>query len=143
MKSFRLWFWIAVALQFINAAIHSISLFVTPQPGNETERRLFELLDTYRFDMGAGFTPTMGNLLMALSSCFTLLFAFAGLVNAMVLVKRADDVVRGLLLINVVIFGVCFAIMAVLTFLPPIVLTGLIFTLLVLTLVLQRTQSRQ
>ena len=34
---------------------------------------------------------------------------------------------KGILAINVAIFGVCFLVMAVFTFLPPIVCTGLIF----------------
>ena len=37
------------------------------------------------------------------------------------------DVMKGVMGINAIIFGICFTIMAFLTFLPPIVLTGLIF----------------
>jgi len=49
-----------------------------------------------------------------------------------------SELLGGIMLINLVVFGVCFAIMAVFTFLPPIVMTGLIFVLIALAVVLQR-----
>ena len=65
--------------------------------------------------------------------------AFAGLVNGYVLKKRVgSELLGGIMLINLVVFGVCFAIMAVFTFLPPMVMTGLIFVLIALAVVLQR-----
>ena len=140
LRNYRSWFWLAVVFQLITGAIHSISLFVTPVPGNETERQLFELVSNYRFELGSGFTPTMGELTTALSSCFTLLCVFAGLANGYLLKKRADDVTRGILLINVVIFGVCFILMAAFTFPTPIVLTGLIFICLVLAYFFRRSE---
>jgi len=139
LKNYRTWFWLAVVFQLLNATLHSVSLFVALEPTNETERQLVELLNTYRFEMGAGFNPTMSNLFTALSSCFTLLCAFAGAVNAFVLRKNAVELMSGILLINVVIFGVCFGVMAVFTFPPPIVLTGLIFVCLVVAFILRPT----
>ena len=128
-----------MVFQLLNATLHSVSLFVALEPTNETERQLVELLNTYHFEMGAGFNPTMSNLFTALSSCFTLLCAFAGAVNAFVLRKNAVELMSGILLINVVIFGVCFGVMAVFTFPPPIVLTGLIFVCLVVAFILRPT----
>jgi hypothetical protein len=140
LKNYRFWFWLAVVFQFITAGIHSISLFVTPEPGNGTERQLFELLTTYRFEMGSGFTPTMADITTALSSCFTLLYAFAGLINAFLLRRRANDLTRGVLAINVLVFGVAFAIMAAFTFPPPIILTGLVFVCLAFALYFRRLE---
>ena len=77
LTNYRTWFWLAVVFQFLNAILHSVSLFLTLEPANETERQLVELLNTYHFDMGGGFHPTMSNLFLALSSCFTLLWAAA------------------------------------------------------------------
>ena len=139
LKNYRTWFWLAVVFQLLNATLHSVSLFVALEPTNETERQLVELLNTYHFEMGAGFNPTMSNLFTALSSCFTLLCAFAGAVNAFVLRKNAVELMSGILLINVVIFGVCFGVMAVFTFPPPIILTGLIFGCLVVAFILRPT----
>lgn len=141
LKRYTIWFWAAVVFQFLTAVFHSISLFVKPEPANETERQLFTLLTTYKMDGGAGFHPTFSHLMTALSSCFTLLCVFAGLVNAFLLRKNADTgIMNGVLLINLLIFGVLFVIMAVLTFLPPIVMSGLIFVCLVIAFITFKTQ---
>jgi hypothetical protein len=137
LKRYTFWLWVAVVFQFLTAGIHAISLFVQPDPANETERQLYELITTYRMDAGAGFTPTFADLFKALSSCFTLLYAFAGLTNAFLLRRHADaGVMGGILLINLLICGAAFTIMAFLTFLPPIVLTGLVFGFLLISFLL-------
>ena len=47
---------------------------------------------------------------------------------------------KGVVGIHVLVFGICFAVMAVFTFLPPIVLTGLIFLSLLLAYFLMPRQ---
>ena len=47
--------------------------------------------------------------------------------------KKIPELMKGIILINVLVFGACFAVMAIFTFLPPIILTGLIFVSLVLS----------
>jgi hypothetical protein len=44
--------------------------------------------------------------------------------------KVTTDILKGIVRIQVVIFGMTFAVMLIFTFLPPIVLTGLVFLLL-------------
>ena len=41
--------------------------------------------------------------------------------------KTEPSVMRGIIAINLLIFGAAFAVMAYFTFLPPIICTGLIF----------------
>ena len=136
LKRYTFWLWIAVVLMFLTGAVHSISLFVRPVPANEVERQLIELMTTYKHDLGAGFHPTMGNLVTALSSCFSLLCLLGGLTNAYLLKKRIDaGILKGIVWINLLVFGICFVMMLVFTFLPPIVLTGLIVLFLMLTLI--------
>jgi len=73
-------------------------------------------------------------LFKALSSCFSLLYLLCGLINIYLLRKRVDvGLVRGLVGIQLLVLGLCFGIMSVLTFLPPIILTGLVFITLALT----------
>jgi hypothetical protein len=85
-------------------------------------------MTTYKMDLGGGFQPTFNNLFTALSSCFTFLCLFAALTNGYLLWKQTEpNVMKGILGINLVIFGAVFAMMAYFTFLPPIVCTGLIF----------------
>ena len=128
LKRYTFWLSAAVIFQFLTAALHAISLFVKPEPANETERQLMTLMTTYKMDAGAGFQPTFSNLFTALSSCFSLLCLLGGAINGWLLLNHAEPrMMRGILGINVVVFGICFAMMAFFTFLPPIVCTGLIF----------------
>jgi len=143
LKRYTFWLTAAVIFQFLTAAVHAISLFVTPEPSNDTERQLVTLVATYKMDAGGGFAPTFGNLFTALSSCFSLLCLLGGLTNGYLLLKHAEpNLMRGIIGINVVIFGICFVMMAVFTFLPPIVCTGLIFiNLLAAFIVVPRIQA--
>jgi hypothetical protein len=131
LKRYSSWLWTAVVFQFLTAAIHSLSFFRRPIPQNETERQLFDLMMTYRRDLGGGFQPTMENLFTALSACFPILCLLGGLTIAYCLKKKVTtDILKGIVRIQVVIFGMTFAVMLIFTFLPPIVLTGLVFLLL-------------
>lgn len=128
LKRYKFWFSAAIIFQVLTGVFHTISLFVKPDPANETERQLVELITTYRMDAGGGFAPTYSNLFTALSACFSLLCFYAAATNGFLLIKHTEpSVMKGILAVNVAIFGVCFLLMAVFTFLPPIVCTGLIF----------------
>ncbi len=128
LKRYTFWFSAAVIFQFITGLIHSFSLFIKPQAGNETESQMLNLMTNYKMDMGAGFHPTFFNLFTALSSCLTFLCIFAALINGYLLWKHSEpSVMKGIIVINVVIFGAVFAMMMYFTFLLPIVCVGLIF----------------
>jgi hypothetical protein len=130
-KRFTFWLWLAVVFQLLTALAHSLSFFVTQIPTNETERQLLELMGTYRLDMGAGFHRTTHQLFTALSACFPLLYLLGGLNNIYCMKKRIDaGVLRGLLAIQLIVFGIGFGVMVVFAFLPPIMLTGLVFVCL-------------
>jgi len=142
MKRFTFWLWIAVLFLLLNASLHSLTLFLTPSPANETERQLIDLMLNYKQDMGAGFHRSTQQLFIALSSCFSLLCLLAGLTNIYLLKKKVEvSVVKGLVGIQVLVFGICFGVMLALTFLPPIVLTGLIFFFLLATFVTARESA--
>jgi hypothetical protein len=133
MKKYTTWLKTAAIFQFITAVIHAMTLFVTPPPNNDTEKQIFSLMQTYHFDFGAGFHRSMSELTLALSACFSLLCLFGGLVNWYLVKKQIEpEVMKGVVTINLIVFGICFALMAVYTFLPPILLTGLIVLFLVI-----------
>jgi putative copper export protein len=97
-------------------------------------------MDTYKADMGLGFTPTFSNLFLSVSVCFTLLCLFGACLNFYLRRKKPGlEILRGVILINLVIFGICFVVMAIFTFLPPILSTGLIFVALIITYISLRT----
>jgi membrane associated rhomboid family serine protease len=123
-----------LVFQFITAVIHAMTLFMKPPPTNDTEKQLFALMDTYKFDFGAGFHRTMGELTLALSACFCLVCLLGGLLNWYLLRKKVEpEIMKGVITINLIVFGICFGLMATFTFLPPVVLTSLIFLFLILS----------
>ncbi len=128
LKKFSFWIWGAIVTQLLTAVFHSVSFFVKPEPANETEKQLMDLVTNYKQDAGMGFHPSFGNFFTALSLCFTLICLFGGILNWYFKKKNlSPELWKGLLLIETVIFGAMFIAMAVLTFLPPIVCTALMF----------------
>lgn len=133
MKKYPFWLKTAAVFQLLTAFIHSLSLFFRPPPNNETERQIFDLMQNYKFDFGGGFHRSMSDLTTGLSICFCLACLLGGLMNQYLLRKRiGDDVMQGVININLIVFGMCFAGMLIFTFLPPIILSGLVFVFLVL-----------
>jgi hypothetical protein len=145
MKKYSMWLKIAAILQFIAAIFHAITLFVTPPPNNETEKQLFTLMDTYRFDFGAGFHRTMGEMVFTLSACFCLVCLLGSLLNWYLLRKKVGpEIMRGVLTINLLVFGILFGLTVAFTFLLPIITSGLIFLFLVFSrLTIARTTKNQ
>ena len=142
LKRYTFWLWVVIVFQLLNATVHSLSFVVTQVPANETERQLLDLMMNYHQDMGAGFHRSMSQLFNALSACFTLLFLLGALNNIYILQKRvATGLVKGFLAIQLVVFGICFGLMVVLAFLPPIVMSGLVFVFLAVTFFLMPTDS--
>lgn len=131
LKRFTFWLWIALVFQLLTGGIHALSLIGAPVASNNTEQQLIDLMTHYRFDLGAGFHRSMWDLFRALSTCFTLLCLLGGLTNIYLLRKKVDPgVIKGLVGIQLVVFAIGFAVIAALTFLPPIILTGLVVLLL-------------
>src|SRR5947199_347294 len=134
MKKYTLWLKTAAIFQLIAALVHATSLFISPAPNNETEKQLFTLMDTYKLDLGAGFHRTMGELVLALSACMCLVCLLGGLLNWYLLKKKVDtEIMKGVIVINLVVFGICFGLVTVFAFLIPIVLIGLIVLFLIIS----------
>jgi hypothetical protein len=127
MKNYSTWLKTTAIFQFIAAAIHASSLFISLSPNNETEKQLFALMDTYKFDLGAGFHRTMGELTFVFSACLCLLCLFGGLLNWYLLRKKVNlEIMKGVILINLIVFGILFCLTVIFTFLLPIIQIGLI-----------------
>lgn len=76
LKRYTFWLWAAVIFQLLTAVLHSLSLFVRPEPANETERQLLMLQTTCKMDAGGGFQPTFSNLFTAQLLFFVCLSAW-------------------------------------------------------------------
>jgi hypothetical protein len=133
LKNYRNWVIAAIVFQILTGLIHSISLFVPVQATEESEKTLVELFTTQRLDFGAGFHRTLYEMFLAVSVCLTLLFLLGGLLNLYLLRKKASaEIMSGILTLQVLIFGTCFITTMKFAFLPPIILTGLSFLMLLL-----------
>src|SRR6185295_8913969 len=133
LKRYQFWLWLAVVVLLLNALIHSVTLFIEPAAQDETQRQLFDLMSSYKQDFGAGFKRSTKELVTALSACFSFLCLLGGLTLAFLLRKQAEvRIMMGVVGIHALVFGICLAVMVVFTFLPPIILTGLIFLTLLL-----------
>jgi len=121
-------------MQILTGLVHGISLFIHPEPSNDAERMMIEQMETVKMDMGAGFHKSMMDLFVDLSAHFTLAYVFAGMLNWYLLRKQVDPaILKGVLTINLVIFGLSFGFGVVHTFLPPITFTGLTFLFLLIS----------
>jgi len=128
LKRFSFWLWATAIFQLLSAAIHSLSFFIDNPPANDTEKQMTTLLTTYKLDMGAGFRPTMMDLMSSLSLGFLLLCAMGGILNLYLWKRKIPiRVMKGVMAINMIVFGVCFAFMIFNSFLLPVCSTGLIF----------------
>jgi hypothetical protein len=141
-RKYSFWLKVAATFQILTAAIHSLSFLSRPQPANETEEQLFHLMYTYKRDLGAGFQPTTADLFKALSACFALAYLLGGLVNLYLLYKKAGpSLIKGITVIQLIIFGAGFVLMLTLTFLPPIILTTFVFLFLLPAFFLNRRSA--
>lgn len=133
MNKYHFWIRVVAILQIITACVHATSFLATPVPANEVEKTLHDLMNSYRPDMGPFFHPTPGDIFKALSACFSLLYLLSGMTLLYLLPKGLPpNVWKGLVSIQLVVFGATFLVMLLLTFLPPIALTGAVFIALCL-----------
>ena len=142
-KQYRFWLKLAVVLLGLTAFIHMSSLLIpSPDPQNDTERQLLQLLVGYKLDFGSGFHRSMKEILVALSSSFSLLCLLGGWTMSKLNRVGVDlRLLKSLVGAHVWVFGLCFFIMATHTYLLLIILSGLIFlSLLVAYFLIPRQQ---
>lgn len=103
----------------VTSLIHSLSFFNEPQPQNDSERQLFDLLRNYRFDL-AGTMRSMEELMNFFSLTMTFLCLFAGIINLLI-VNYFDNeaLARRVVAFNAVFWTVFLVPLYLLTFLPP------------------------
>lgn len=134
MNKYSFWFKSAGILQLITAGLHSLSFIKKPEGQNESEKQLIDLMMTCQMDMGAGIQRTFYEIFISVSACVTLICLFGGLLN-LYLVRQALPIgtIKGVININILIFGVATIIMFFFAFLPPLVCFALIFISLVIS----------
>lgn len=131
LSNFSFWIWGTIITQLLSAVFHSLSFIAPAKPRNDTEKQLIELTTKYKIDMGAGFKRSFGQLFIGVSTCFTMIFLLGAALNWYFLKAGISaDVWKGLLLIELIAYGAVFLLQVRFTFLPPIIVTGLVFLFL-------------
>ena len=131
LSNFSFWIWATIIAQLLTAIFHSISFFVKDKPRNDTEKQLIDLVKGYKIDMGGGIKKSFGQLFIGVSTCFTFIYIFGAVLNWYFLKSGiSPDVWKGLILIELILYGIVFLMQVKFTFLPPIIVTGLVFLFL-------------
>jgi len=126
--NFTFWIWGLVIMQLLTAFFHSLSFVAKPKPKNETERQLIDLVSKYKPDMGGGIRRSFSQMFIGVSTCFTMVYTFGAVINwYFVKSELSSETWKGLLLIEVISYGILFLLMIRFTFWPPIIVTGLVF----------------
>lgn len=126
-KTQKRWLIVTAIFQFLTFGLHSSSLFVSPTPQNDTEKQLIDLMTSYKMDMGAGFRPSMSNILTSFSISLSLLLLLGGWITVLLVRnKEASKIARQIMTAQAIIFLAGFATMWALTFIVPTVCVGLI-----------------
>jgi hypothetical protein len=142
MKNYSFWFKAAIFMQIITGVFHVIGIISERKPKNDEEKTLFDLMENYTFDMGAGFIRSMGDIMLSFSITFALLLFFSGVLNFYVLKNISDiKVHKGIIAVNIGTYIICFVTMVVLTFLPPVICTGLILLFLTISYMVAGTSK--
>ena len=93
-------------------------------------------MDTYKFDLGAGFYRTMTEVTIMFSACLSLLCLLGGSLNWYLLQKKmGPEIMKGVIVINLIVFGILSTLTITFAFLMPIIFLGFIPLFLILSLV--------
>ncbi|WP_276502461.1 LIC_13387 family protein [Terrimonas pollutisoli] len=132
LSNFSFWIWGIIITQLLSAFFHSLSFIAPAKPRNDMEKQLVDITTNYKLDMGAGIKRSFYSLFIGVSSCFTLIFILGASLNWYFLKSNLNhELWKGLLLIQLIVYGIVFLLQVRFTFLPPIILTGLVFIFLI------------
>lgn len=131
LSNFSFWIWGAIIAQLLTAFFHSLSFIAKPKPANETEKQLLDLMQGYKMNMGGGIHRNFRSIFTGVSICFTFIYILGAALNwFFVRSGIGGSLWEGILLIELIIFGIVFLFQAWLTFWPPIIVTGIVFLFL-------------
>ncbi len=134
-KDFRLWIKSAMVAQWLTAIFHAFGFLVERIPKDKLEQQMMHLNKTYKMDMGGGFLRTHDQLFNAVSIGFSMLFLLAGLLNWHLLKQNSPrNIWKGVVIIQLGVFGLMAVELFFFSFLPPLVGASLITVLLALAL---------
>jgi len=119
MASYKTFFKIGSWAMLATGVIHALSFLNNPEPQNDSERQLFDLLKNYRFDLG-GTMRSMEELINFFSLNLSLFCLFAGITN-LIIAKHLDNeaLAKKVVTFNAIFWTLYLVPLYLLTFLPP------------------------
>ena len=104
----------------LTAGIHSLNFLSDPQPANESERQMLDLMHHYQMDMGAGIQRTMNEIVTFFNLSLTFLCLLGGVLN-LLMVKFFDntELAARVITFNAIFWTIYLIPLWLLTFLPP------------------------
>lgn len=127
LSNFSFWIWGTIVAQLLTAFFHSLSFISPAKPRNDMEKQLVELTTKYKLDMGAGIKRSFYSLFIGVSSCFTIIYMLGATLNWYFLKAGINTGVwKGFLLIQLITYSIVFILQVRFTFLPPVIVTGIV-----------------
>ena len=123
LRIFQAAYYTGSILQLLTSPIHLLGHLQKPNPANDTERQLLDLLANYKTDFGAGFIRSMGDILSGLSLQYSIFILMIGLINLLALRQQSNArFLRNLSWLNFSFMMICSVNAYVYFFLPPLIL---------------------
>jgi hypothetical protein len=133
MHKYTFWLKAAAIMQVLTGVLHTLSLVANSAPRNDTEKQIDELMHSYKYNLGGGFHHSMADIMTSFSISLSLFLFCTGVLNLYLLKCNVDfKILKGVIIINIAAYTMCFITMVLLTFLLPIVCAGLVLLFLLL-----------
>ena len=120
MRAFRPMFYTGTVVQLISVAVHFFGMSRKHEPAGGQEKKLYDLMHSYMFDLGAGFVRTMSDFLTGFGLVYGVFILFLGLINLVAIHQAGDSrFLRSLCWLNMMCMAAIAAIGFKFFFLPP------------------------
>lgn len=114
-------FYTGTVVQLLSVAVHFFGMSRQHAPAGGQEKMLYDLMHTYRFDLGAGFVRTMSDFLTGFGLVYGVFVLFLGLINVFAIRQAANSrFLPSLCWLNVLCMAAVSAIAFKFFFLPPL-----------------------
>jgi len=134
IKNYLFWFKIGTWMCLITGLIHSLNFINKPQPQNEVEKQLFDLLENYRVILPGGFNRSTYELMLFFNlnmTFFLVSWSIIGMILVYSLMPTKKD--RQIVGVSAAIWTAYLIPTYLLTFLIPLVLIAMTWLCFVLS----------
>lgn len=114
-------FYTGTVVQLVSVAVHFFGMSRKHEPASGQEKMLYDLMHTYKFDLGTGFVRTMSDFLTGFGLVYGVFVLFLGLINVFAIRQAGDSCfLRSLCWLNAMCMGTVAALAFKFFFLPPL-----------------------